>query len=118
LNSVVFLVEDIKQQIIKECKNHHFVETGGLLFGKVVENSIYILNIYTPEYSRRNLAQFSIDEKEADKITNLMINCGLDYIGNWHKHTTSKKPSQGDDKEVEEFFTNNIHKKILSIYYI
>ena len=98
--------------IVDESNRHENVETGGLLFGKFIEEYIIILKlIHFSTNAKRTQVYFEMDEDFAINITKQMEKNNLAYLGNWHKHLGYGGPSNGDDKQAELFLLQNSHKR-------
>ncbi|MBY9022022.1 MAG: Mov34/MPN/PAD-1 family protein, partial [Candidatus Lokiarchaeota archaeon] len=97
---------------VQESNRHEKVETGGLLFGKIIGESIIILKIiHSSTNAKRTQVYFEMDEDFAINITKQMEKNNLAYLGNWHKHLGYGGPSNGDDKQAELFLIQNSHKR-------
>jgi proteasome lid subunit RPN8/RPN11 len=108
----LIISEDIINDIVKESNRHENVETGGLLFGKLIGDCIIILKlIHFSSNARRTQVYFEMDEDFAINITKQMEKNNLAYLGNWHKHLGYGGPSHGDDKQAELFLIQNSHKR-------
>jgi proteasome lid subunit RPN8/RPN11 len=108
----VIIAEDIVKDIVEESNRHENVETGGLLFGKIIGESIIILKIiHSSTNAKRTQVYFEMDEDFAINITKQMEKNNLAYLGNWHKHLGYGGPSNGDDKQAELFLVQNSHKR-------
>ncbi len=108
----VIIAEDTINDIVKESNRHENVETGGLLFGKLIGEYIIILKlIHFSTNARRTQVYFEMDEDFAINITKQMEKNNLAYLGNWHKHLGYGGPSNGDDKQAELFLIQNNHKQ-------
>lgn len=96
-------------------------ETGGMMFGTISEEETNLkikiskIIIPTDEYCSRKRGFFEIDPSHAKKIVE---NEKLPYIGNWHKHLGYGGPSQGDLRQIEDFFTFNPHLNIVLTFII
>ncbi len=88
------------------------IETGGMLFGNIIEEEqnlvIKIQRTYIPssEDCIREAAYFEIEPEFAKMI---LSQESLKYLGNWHKHPGYGGPSQGDRRQIQDFFGNNPH---------
>ena len=108
----VIIAEDIINDIVEESNRHEKVETGGLLFGKIIGECIIILKvIHSSTNAKRTKVYFEMDEDFAINITKQMEKNNLAYLGNWHKHLGYGGPSNGDDKQAELFLVQNSHKR-------
>ena len=108
----LIISEDIINDIVEESNRHENVETGGLLFGKLIGECIIILKlIHFSTNARRTQVYFEMDEDFAINITKQMEKNNLAYLGNWHKHLGYGGPSNGDDKQAELFLIQNSHKR-------
>jgi len=98
--------------MIKETSLWPGKETGGMMFGKLsrIESSLEfrILKTIIPEddYCSRKSVYFEIDPDYAKKIVEFEK---LLYLGNWHCHLGYGGPSQGDLRQIEDFFNVNPH---------
>ena len=109
---IVIIAENIINDIVEESNRHKNVETGGLLFGKIIGEYIIILKIiHSSTKAKRTQVYFEMDEEFAINITKQMENNNLAYLGNWHKHLGYGGPSNGDDKQAELFLVQNSHKR-------
>jgi len=103
-------------EMIQEAAKWPETETGGMMFGKIVDkNSILEITIsktYIPSEndSIRNKTYFEINP---DYQREILDKEELLYLGSWHKHLGYGGPSHGDHNQVEEFFRINPHKKIV-----
>src|SRR5688500_6182753 len=108
----VIIAEDTINDIVKESNRHESVETGGLLFGKIIGEYIIILKIiHSSTNAKRTQVYFEMDEDFAINITKQMEKNNLAYLGNWHKHLGYGGPSIGYDKQAELFLIQNSHKR-------
>jgi hypothetical protein len=108
----VIIAEDTINDIVEESNRHENVETGGLLFGKIIGEYIIILKIiHSSTNAKRTQVYFEMDEDFAINITKQMEKNNLAYLGNWHKHLGYGGPSIGDDKQAELFLIQNSHKR-------
>jgi proteasome lid subunit RPN8/RPN11 len=108
----VIIAEDTINDIVEESNRHENVETGGLLFGKIIGEYIIILKIiHSSTKAKRTQVYFEMDEDFAINITKQMEKNNLAYLGNWHKHLGYGGPSNGDDKQAELFLVQNSHKR-------
>ncbi|MFX0183118.1 MAG: hypothetical protein ACFE95_08570 [Candidatus Hodarchaeota archaeon] len=98
--------------MIKETSLWPGKETGGMMFGRFSEIEsnleIKILKTIIPEdeYCSRKRTYFEIDPDYAKKIVEIET---LLYLGNWHCHLGYGGPSQGDLRQIEDFFKVNPH---------
>jgi hypothetical protein len=108
----VIIAEDTINDIAVESNRHQNVETGGLLFGKIIGECIIILKIiHSSTNAKRTQVYLEMDEDFAINITKQMEKNNLAYLGNWHKHLGYGGPSNGDDKQAELFLIQNSHKR-------
>ena len=108
----LIISEDVINDIVEESNRHENVETGGLLYGKLIGEYIIILKlIHFSTNARRTQVYFEMDEDFAINITKQMEKSNLAYLGNWHKHLGYGGPSNGDDKQAELFLIQNSHKR-------
>jgi hypothetical protein len=108
----LIISEDVINDIVEESNRHENVETGGLLFGKLIGEYIIILKlIHFSTNARRTQVYFEMDEDFAINITKQLEKSNLAYLGNWHKHLGYGGPSNGDDKQAELFLIQNGHKR-------
>jgi proteasome lid subunit RPN8/RPN11 len=108
----IIIAEDTINDIVEESNRHKNVETGGLLFGKIIGEYIIILKIiHSSTNAKRTQVYFEMDEDFAIDITKQMEKNNLAYLGNWHKHLGYGGPSNGDDKQAELFLIQNSHKR-------
>ncbi|MGZ8887585.1 MAG: Mov34/MPN/PAD-1 family protein, partial [Nitrososphaeraceae archaeon] len=108
----LIISEDVINDIVEESNRHENVETGGLLYGKLIGEYIIILKlIHFSTNARRTHVYFEMDEDFAINITKQMEKSNLAYLGNWHKHLGYGGPSNGDDKQAELFLIQNSHKR-------
>jgi proteasome lid subunit RPN8/RPN11 len=112
ISKKVIIAEDTINDIVEESNRHENVETGGLLFGKIIGECIIILKIiHSSTNAKRTQVYFEMDENFAINITKQMEKNNLAYLGNWHKHLGYGGPSNGDDKQAELFLLQNSHKR-------
>jgi hypothetical protein len=111
MNREVLIAQDSANNILEDSDKYEHVETGGLLFGKIIDKYIIILKVVNLPNAIRTKVHFEIDEDIAIKETKNMEKSGLEYIGNWHKHLGYGGPSIGDDKQAEIFLIRNRHKR-------
>ena len=112
IHKKLIITEDAINDIVNESNRYEKVETGGLLFGKIIEEYIIISKIiHLSTNARRTQIYFEIDEDFAINITKQMEKNNLSYLGNWHKHLGYGGPSNGDDKQAELFLIENSHKR-------
>ena len=108
----LIIAEDTINDIVEESNRHENVETGGLLFGRIIGEYIIILKIiHSSTNAKRTQVYFEMDEDFAINITKQMEKNNLAYLGNWHKHLGYGGPSNGDDKQAELFLIQNSHKR-------
>jgi len=87
-------------------------ETGGMMFGQIslleISREITILKTHIPQddFCTRKRSFFGIDPDYAKKIVDAER---LQYLGNWHKHLGYGGPSQGDLRQIDDFFNFNHH---------
>ena len=102
--------------MVKEASLWPDLETGGMLFGKIIEseNSLSVTidttNIPPDSSCIRKNSYYEIDPIYAKEI---LENESSLYLGNWHKHLGYGGPSSGDHRQIEDFFLNNPHLKII-----
>jgi proteasome lid subunit RPN8/RPN11 len=112
IHNKLIISEDVINEIVEESNRHKNVETGGLLFGKIIGEYIIILKlIHFSTNAKRTQLYFEMDEDFAINITKQMEKNNLAYLGNWHKHLGYGGPSNGDDKQAELFLIQNNHKQ-------
>ena len=112
IHKKLIISEDVINEIVEESNRHKNVETGGLLFGKIIGEYIIILKlIHFSTNAKRTQLYFEMDEDFAINITKQMEKNNLAYLGNWHKHLGYGGPSNGDDKQAELFLIQNNHKQ-------
>jgi len=112
IHNKLIISEDVINEIVEESNRHKNVETGGLLFGKIIGEYIIILkSIHFSTNAKRTQLYFEMDEDFAINITKQMEKNNLAYLGNWHKHLGYGGPSNGDDKQAELFLIQNNHKQ-------
>ncbi|MGE5634382.1 MAG: Mov34/MPN/PAD-1 family protein [Deltaproteobacteria bacterium] len=112
IHKKLIITEDAINSIVNESNRHEKVETGGLLFGKIIGECIIIVNIiHLSTNAKRTQVYFEMDEDLAINITKQMEKNNLAYLGNWHKHLGYGGPSNGDDKQAELFLIQNSHKR-------
>ncbi len=108
--------QNVIDLMLEEVAIWHGKETGGMMFGTISELATNLkikiskTVIPTDEYCSRKRAFFEIDPSHAKKMVE---NEKLLYIGNWHKHLGYGGPSQGDLRQIEDFFTFNPHLNIV-----
>jgi proteasome lid subunit RPN8/RPN11 len=107
----ILIVQDSANNILEDGNKYEHVETGGLLFGKIIDKYIIILKVVNLPNATRTQVHFEMDEDIAINETKKMEKSGLEYIGNWHKHLGYGGPSYGDDKQAEIFLIRNLHKR-------
>jgi hypothetical protein len=111
MNCEVLIAQDSANNILEDSNKYQHVETGGLLFGKIIDKYIIILKVVNLPNAIRTQVHFEMNEEIAVSETKKMEKSGLEYIGNWHKHLGYGGPSIGDDKQAEIFLIRNIHKR-------
>ena len=73
IHKKLIISEDVINDIVEECNRHKNVETGGLLFGKIVGEYLIILKlIHFSTNARRTQVYFEMDEDFAINITKQM----------------------------------------------
>ncbi|MGB6532790.1 MAG: hypothetical protein WBF33_32235, partial [Candidatus Nitrosopolaris sp.] len=97
----ILIVQDSANNILEDGNKYEHVETGGLLFGKIIDKYIIILKVVNLPNATRTQVHFEMDEDIAINETKKMEKSGLEYIGNWDKHLGYGGPSYGDDKQAE-----------------
>ncbi|MFX0171375.1 MAG: hypothetical protein ACFE9L_05600 [Candidatus Hodarchaeota archaeon] len=113
--------QEIFAAMIKETSLWPGKETGGMMFGEIsrIESDleIRILKTIIPEddHCIRKSVYFEIDPDFAKKIVE---NEKYLYLGNWHCHLGYGGPSQGDLKQIEDFFDVNPHLNIILTFII
>jgi Prokaryotic homologs of the JAB domain len=111
MNCEVLIAQESANNILEDSNKYQHVETGGLLFGKIIDKYIIILKVVNLPNAIRTQVHFEMNEEIAVSETKKMEKSGLEYIGNWHKHLGYGGPSIGDDKQAEIFLIRNIHKR-------
>lgn len=111
MNREVLIGQDSANNIFEDSNKYGLVETGGLLFGKIIDKYIIILKVVNLPNAIRTQVHFEMNEEIAIDETKKMEKSGLEYIGNWHKHLGYGGPSIGDDKQAEIFLIRNLHKR-------
>jgi Prokaryotic homologs of the JAB domain len=111
MNREVLIAQDSANNILEDSDKYGHVETGGLLFGKIIDKYIIILKVVNLPNAIRTQVHFEMNEEIAIDETKKMEKSGLEYIGNWHKHLGYGGPSIGDDKQAEIFLIRNLHKR-------
>jgi proteasome lid subunit RPN8/RPN11 len=111
MNREVLIAQDSANNILEDSNKYERVETGGLLFGKIIDKYIIILKVVNLPHAIRTQVHFEMNEDIAISETKKMEKSGLEYIGNWHKHLGYGGPSTGDDKQAEIFLIRNLHKR-------
>jgi hypothetical protein len=111
MNCEVLIAQESANNILEDSNKYQHVETGGLLFGKIIDKYIIILKVVNLPNAIRTQVHFEMNEEIAISETKKMEKSGLEYIGNWHKHLGYGGPSIGDDKQAEIFLIRNIHKR-------
>lgn len=73
IHKKLIITEDAINSIVNESNRHEKVETGGLLFGKIIGECIIILNIiHLSTNSTRSQVYFEMDEDLAINVTQQM----------------------------------------------
>ena len=111
MNREVLIAQDTANNILEDSNKYGHLETGGLLFGKIIDKYIIILKVVNMPNAIRTQVHFEMSEDIAISETKKMEKNGLEYIGNWHKHLGYGGPSIGDDKQAEIFLVRNLHKR-------
>jgi len=111
MNREVLIAQDSANNILEDSNKYGHLETGGLLFGKIIDKYIIILKVVNMPNAIRTQVHFEMSEDIAISETKKMEKNGLEYIGNWHKHLGYGGPSIGDDKQAEIFLVRNLHKR-------
>ena len=111
MNREVLIAQDSANNILEDSNKYGHLETGGLLFGKIIDKYIIILKVVNMPNAIRTQVHFEMSEDIAISETKKMEKSGLEYIGNWHKHLGYGGPSIGDDKQAEIFLVRNLHKR-------
>lgn len=111
MNREVLIAQDSANNILEDSNKYGHLETGGLLFGKIIDRYIIILKVVNMPNAIRTQVHFEMSEDIAISETKKMEKSGLEYIGNWHKHLGYGGPSIGDDKQAEIFLVRNLHKQ-------
>lgn len=111
MNREVLIAQDSANNILEDSNKYGHLETGGLLFGKIIDRYIIILKVVNMPNAIRTQVHFEMSEDIAISETKRMEKSGLEYIGNWHKHLGYGGPSIGDDKQAEIFLVRNLHKQ-------
>ena len=80
IHKKLIISEDVINDIVDESNRHENVETGGLLFGKFIEEYIIILKlIHFSTNAKRTQVYFEMDEDFAINITKQMEKNNLAY---------------------------------------
>lgn len=82
-------------------------EAGGILFGQVLENKIYILKASIPtKFDKANRTSFERSREVAQILVNYEFynsNRRIIYLGEWHTHPENNpSPSFQDRKMIKE----------------
>lgn len=102
---MVYIPADLVCQMIEEVARHTPYETGGLLAGKVVSNSEWLIThitlpganaahgrfSYKPDYEHDDLQIANIYEATA---------CNSVYLGDWHSHPNTASYMSEKDEQV------------------
>jgi hypothetical protein len=98
--------------MIEEASSWPDQETGGMMFGQIslIDSSLEIkiskTHIPLNDFCERSSAYFEINPEYAKKVVEKER---LQYLGNWHKHLGYGGPSQGDIRQIKDFFDFNPH---------
>ena len=112
-HSTFNLIESFKQ--IHKTAN----EAGGILFGQIKENDIYILRASTPnKYDKSKRYSFECNKDAAQILIDYeFYNSGQKtiYLGEWHTHPDSiPTPSTIDRKMItDQFIKNKLNESLL-----
>jgi len=111
--SVMNIIENYKQ--FKKNDN----EAGGILFGQIMENNVYIMKASTPnKFDKASRYSFVCNKDAAQIIIDFEFkNSGgkTIYFGEWHTHPENKPtPSSIDINMIKsQFFKNKINEPFL-----
>lgn len=114
LSSEVLYILDFHKQ-----KNKHSHEKGGIIIGKVIENTIIIEKLSVPSEldtsSRLSFVRHRLSAQIIIDYEFFNSNGTNTYLGEWHTHPENiPVPSQTDKKMInEQFKTNTIHTNFL-----
>ncbi|PWI47380.1 hypothetical protein CEE45_11805 [Candidatus Heimdallarchaeota archaeon B3_Heim] len=117
----IYITQDTYDEMVKEGFLWPEIETGGMLFGKVIEEearlTIKIVRTHIPPDDNcvRKAAYFEIDPEYAK---NVLSQEKQQYLGNWHKHPGYGGPSHGDHRQIEDFFRKNSHLDVILTFII
>ncbi|MFX0087309.1 MAG: Mov34/MPN/PAD-1 family protein [Candidatus Hodarchaeota archaeon] len=104
--------QDMFDTMLEEAELWPGKETGGIMFGhlSIIDSSLEIeiqkTHIPLNDFCLRNSAYFEIDPDYAKEVVGKER---LQYLGNWHKHLGYGGPSQGDIRQIKDFFIFNPH---------
>lgn len=111
--TVINIIENFKQN------NRKDNESGGVLFGQIHDNNIYILKASTPnKYDKAGRYSFECNKDAAQIIIDFeFINSGNKtiYIGEWHTHPENYPNPSGIDKGMikNQYFKNRLNEPLL-----
>jgi len=94
-------------------------ESGGILFGQISDNNIYILKASTPnKYDRASRYSFECNKDAAQILIDFeFINSSNKtiYIGEWHTHPENNPSPSGIDKGMikNQYFKNRLNEPLL-----
>ena len=86
MNREVLIAQDSANNILEDSNKYEHVETGGLLFGKIIDKYIIILKAVNMPNAIRTQVHFEMIEIAISE-TKKMEKSGLEYIGTifWHE---------------------------------
>lgn len=111
--TVINIIDSFKQI------NRKDNESGGVLFGQINENNIYILKASTPnKYDRASRYSFECNKDAAQILIDFeFINSSNKtiYIGEWHTHPENYPSPSGIDKGMikNQYFKNRLNEPLL-----
>jgi integrative and conjugative element protein (TIGR02256 family) len=91
----------------------HDCESGGIVLGQVIGNTVFINRVSTPNlFDKSSRHRFERDKNAAQIIVNyeyLNSNKKITYLGEWHSHPENiPTPSGQDRKMIREQFNSGI----------
>jgi len=96
--------------ILRECVSHEGIESGGILLGKKVENSTFVvaLAIGSGPGAARSRFQFSPDFTWQQRILDKLLSYySIDYLGSFHRHLGFNHwPSNQDYRSAHEIVSS------------
>lgn len=109
------------QKILKDCADYPFVETGGILVGRIseIQEAFVVTDVLpAPQDSIRSESRFILGIRNVKKmLADYASSCNyaLYCLGSWHSHLTNAPPSECDLQTATRIADGRIAPSVLLI---